>query len=290
MESFTIEEYKKTHSEISNLKIKLKEVNQKKEYWFTRKESLKKDLNNYIAKIKEIRSQKDQKKIELTQLKSERDKYNSIVKELISKIKNINDEKAKAFKKYNVSINPKKIQEKINELEKKVETETNFEKEKKLMEEIKKLKKVYGETSEVLKIAEEANKLSREIRDTRKKANEFHRKVIETTRDTTYSVFMEISNKITEVKSLQEQAFQTFIDYKNVYSNLNEDMRKKLETHDMLTKVLSKNNELKKHNEMEKSRKIVKDKSMKAEEKLKNKKKLTTDDILALQGKEMLEN
>ena len=103
MDNFNaIEEYKKVQSEINLLRDKLKDINQKKEHWFQKKESLKKDINEHITKIKELRSQKDQKKQELDQLKGERDKYNSLVKELISKIKNINEDKINAFKKYNV--------------------------------------------------------------------------------------------------------------------------------------------------------------------------------------------
>src|SRR3989344_3612255 len=283
MDNFNaIEEYKKVQSEINLLRDKLKDINQKKEHWFQKKESLKKDINEHITKIKELRSQKDQKKQELDQLKGERDKYNSLVKELISKIKNINEDKINAFKKYNVKIDPSKIQEKINNLEKKVEIETNFEREKKL-------KKVYGETSELFKIAEEVSNLSKQIKEARKKANEFHKKVLDSANDATYGVFMEFSQKITETKSLQEQAFQNFIDYKNQYSQSAEELKKKLETHDMLSNVLSKNNQLRKLQEMEKTKKIINDKSMKVEEKLKNKKRLTTDDILALQGKDLIE-
>src|SRR3989344_986433 len=83
MDNFNaIEEYKKVQSEINLLRDKLKDINQKKEHWFQKKESLKKDINEHITKIKELRSQKDQKKQELDQLKGERDKYNSLVKEL----------------------------------------------------------------------------------------------------------------------------------------------------------------------------------------------------------------
>lgn len=290
MQDFTVEEYKKATSEVSNLKSQLKEINQKKEYWFTRKEDLKKDINSLIAKIKEIRSQKDIRKKEVDELKAQRDKYNSVVQELISKIKNLNDEKAKAFKDYNVKIEPSKIQEKINQLEKKVEIETNFEREKKLMDEIRKLKKVYDETSGVFKIVFEASKLYKEIKDARKKANEFHRKVQESARDPSYAIFAELSKKITETKTFQEQAFQTFIDYKNKYYTANEDLKKQLDTLEMLNRVLNKNREVKKIQETERNKRILNEKTRIVEEKFRSKKKLTTEDLLVFQGKELLED
>ncbi len=290
MQDFTIEEYKRTNTEVSTLKSQLKEINQKKEYWFIRKEDLKKDINNLITKIKEIRSHNDTKKSEIQELKAQRDKFNSIVQELISKIKNLNEGKAKVYKEYNVKTDPSRIQQKINELESKVEIETNFEKEKKLMEEIKKLKKVYDETSVVLKIADEANKLHKEIREARKKANEFHRQVQESARDSPYAIFTELSKKITETKTLQEQAFQTFIDYKNKYSKANEELKKRLDTLDMLNRVLNKNKEVKKIHETERNKKILKEKTRIVEEKLKNKKRLTTEDLLVMQGKEFIDD
>lgn len=290
MQDFTVEEYKRVNTEVSNLKDQLREITQKKEYWFHRKEDLKKDINSLITKIKEIRSHNDTKKAEIQELKAQRDKYNSTVKELISKIKDLNEEKAKVFKEYNIKIDPLKIQEKINELEKKVEIEPNFEKEKKLMEEIKKLKRVYGETSVVLKIAGETSNLYREIRAARKKANEFHRQVQESARDSSYFIFAELSKKITETKTLQEQAFQTFIDYKNKYGKNNLELSKRLETLDMIGRVLNKNKEVKKMHEIEKNNKILKEKTKVVEEKLKTKKMLTTEDLIVLQGKEFVED
>jgi len=219
MSNVTLENYKKVQADISQFKTRLNEINEKKEYWFKKKEDLKKELNELIQKIKEIKAEKDRKNVELQQLKEQRDKYNYEVQRLIKNIRNLNEEKSNAFKKYNIKVDPTKIQQKINELEKKVEIETNFDKEKKLMEEIKKLKKAYEETTEVRQIAEKAYHLEKEIRESKKKADEFHRKIQEITKDTGYEVFMELSKKITELKKEQEDAFQRFIDHKNEYSN-----------------------------------------------------------------------
>lgn len=284
MSNVTLENYKKVQEEISKIKEKLNEINEKKEHWFKKKEDLKKELNELIHKIKEIKAEKDRKNLELQQLKEQRDKYNDEVKKLIEGIKKLNKEKGKVFQKYNVKIDPAKIQEKINELEKRVEQEVNFEKEKKLMEEIKKLKKSYEETSEVRQIAEKAQVLDKEIKDTKKKADEFHRKIQEITKDTSYEVFMELSRKINELKKEQEAAFQKFIDFKNEYANASHELNNKMDEYHVLRLVFSKDREAKKIEHEEKQKSFLKEKIKLIEEKFRSKKKLTTEDIIAMQG------
>lgn len=284
MSNVTLENYRKVQQDISELKEKLKGINEKKEHWFKRKEDLKKELNSLIAKIKEIKAEKDKKNLELQQLKEQRDKHNDEVHRLIKNIQGINKEKAKALKKYNIKLDPAKIHEKINELENKVEIETNFEKEKKLMEEIKKLKRSYEESSEVRKIAEKAQLVEKEIKESKKKADEFHKKIQEITKDTSYEVFMELSRKITALKKEQEDAFQKFIDHKNEYSNANHELKNKIDELQVLKLVFSKDKEAQKIQKEEKQNSIIKEKIKVVEEKLKSKKKLTTEDLIALQG------
>lgn len=284
MSNITLDNYKKVQQDISQIRERLDDTEEKKEHWFTKKEDLKKDIQILINQVKEIKAEQDKKNIQLQDLKKQRDKYNDEVKQLIKKIKNINEEKAEAFKKYNVKVEPSKIQQKINELEKKVEIEINFEKEKKLMEEIKKLKKVYEESSEIIKIAEKAHSLEKEIRESRKKADEFHKKIQEITKDTGYDVFIELSKRITELKSTQEDAFQKFIDYKNKYAEASRELKNRLDETKLLEMVLSKSKEVLKIKQEEKQKQFIKEKSKLVEEKIKAKKKLTTEDLITMQG------
>ena len=284
MSNATLENYKKVQDDISQLKDKIRDINEKKEGWFKKKEDLKKELNEHINKIKAIKAEKDKKNIELHQLKEQRDKYNDQVKALIEKIKKINKEKSKAFQKYNIKIDPEKIQQKINELERRVEQEVNFEKEKKLMEEIKKLKKSYEDSAEVREIADKSLILDKEIKEAKKKADDFHRKTQEIMKDTGYDVFMEHCKKITEIKKEQEDAFQNFIDHKNAYAKANEELMTKMEDHRVLRLVFSKDKEVQKIEREERQQSFIKEKIKLIEEKFRIKKKLTTEDIIALQG------
>ncbi len=289
MPELNIEEYKKLQNEVSQLKSQLTDINQNKEHWFKHKEDLKKEIANLILKIKEIKNEKDKKNLELDELKKQRDFYNTEVKTLINTIKEVNEEKSDAFKKYNIRVDPKNIQYKINELEKKVEIETNFEKEKKLMIEIRKLKKTYGEVSELAKISEKESEISRNIRTARKKANEFHQKIIDITKNTSYDVFIILSKKINELKKIQEEAFQKFIEYKNEYSNINYQLNSRSEDLGVLRAVFSQNKEIKKIEKHEKDRKIIAEKTKQVEHKLKTKRKITTEDLIILQGKDIID-
>ncbi len=278
------EQIKKISSELSQLKSQIAEVAKQKEFWFRKKEDLKKEINDMIKKIKEIKVENDKSNIEVHDFKKNRDKYNAEVHDLIGKIKKVNEEKEKELKKSKIAVDPSRIQAQIHALEKQVETETNFNKEKKLMEQIKRLKKSYAEFSSVMKINDEAKKISNEIKESRKKANEFHKQIQSVTKDTNYQGFMEMSKKITEVKKVQEDAFNKFIEFKNKYLELNKAFKVKLEEAKPFQEQIEKEHENVKQQYAEKQSKILKQKTEQVEDKIKKKKKLTTEDILAFQG------
>lgn len=278
------EQIRKISQELSSLKLQISEAAKQKEFWFRKKEELKKEINTLIKQIREVKSEKDESNIQAQDLKKNRDKYNSEVHELIEKVKKLNEERIKELKKHNVQLDPSKILAKINSIEKQVETETNFNKEKKLMEEIKRLKKSYSEFSGIMKIEEESKKLSSAIKESRKKANDFHKRIQELTKEGSYGEFMELSKKITDLKKVQEDAFNKFIEFKNKYLQLSQEFKKKQEEAKPFQEQIEKEHESQKFQQQEKQIKILKQKTEQVEEKIKKKKKLTTEDILAFQG------
>lgn len=281
-----LEEYKAVQQEISQLKLKLQDIAKKKEYWFEKKESLKKEIKDLITNIKDLKTEMDKKAAEVRDLKANRKRYNSEVKDLIKKIKKLNSDKEKAFKDYHVKIDPSKILEKINSLEKKVEIETSFDKERKLMEEIKKLKKVYEESSGAFKLVQETQHIDKEIKTSRRKADEFHQKIRKITQDNNYARFLEISKQITALKQTQEEAFQIFIEHKNEYLKVGQELKHKLEHLNKLKSFFEKDKELGRLEQEMKKKDILKHKAADVEEKIKKKKKLTTDDLLVFQSRD----
>ena len=51
--------------DISEIKLKLDDINEQKEFWFTRKENLKKVINDLIVEIKGIKTERDKRNTEL---------------------------------------------------------------------------------------------------------------------------------------------------------------------------------------------------------------------------------
>ena len=264
-----------------SLQKRVSELNKQKEFWFNRKEDLKKELNELVKKIKEFKLERDKANVSIESLRSQRNAYSSKIKDLIKQIKKLNKKKNKFLKRYDVKIDPSRIREKINELEKRVEIEVDFKKEQKLMKQINELKKSYAESPELNEILEKSKMISAEITETKKKADEIHQKIIEYTKDKGYSTFIELSKKISEIRKQQEDAFQKFINFKNEYINASNELRKLLEH----IKNNKNKNIVKSQEKESRIMDIIKKKVEFVEQKLKQKKKLTTEDIIAYQGK-----
>lgn len=276
--------YHENKAQVDGLKDRLKQINEQKELWFNKKEELKTILNEKIKQIKDFKSQKDQSNLEVPKLKEERNKFNFKVKELVEKIRTLNKEKEKTYKKYDMKFSPEKIQEKIKELEQQIEIEVNYQKEKKLMEEIKKLKKIYEEVEGVIQISNEAKKINKEIDESKAKADEFHKKIQASMKDNKYSDFIALSKEITGIKKEQEVAFQKFIDYKNEFNKLNKQLKESNKPLEKTKKELNHKKMLHSIEREAKTKEILEQKTKEVEEKISKKKKITTEDLIAFQG------
>jgi uncharacterized coiled-coil DUF342 family protein len=275
--------------EIKDLKESLNQINEQKETWFKKKEDLKKQISKLIKKIKEIKKKKDGSAELIQNLKKQRDEFNKEVKKLISEIKSINEKKGKILKEKKIKFNPEELNEQIEKLETKVETEAlSFENEKKLMRRIKQLKKSLSESSGVENIFKLSKEISGKIDMSKEKAQEFHSKLQEEFKKSkvSYEDFMEISKQISKLKIEQEKAFKKFIDFKNKFLEVNEELKNKLvKAGKIQEKINAIDSNLKRKREKEKKQ-IFEKKTKEIEEKLKNKKKLTTEDLLIYRGSE----
>ena len=270
---------KKLKTEIIELKKTLNTLNVEKEEWFTKKESLKKDVANLISQIKKIKFSKDKDNKETQKLKAIREKHNNEVKKLIAKFKKLNEEKLKIMKDKKITFDPAQLVKRIDELDYSVETEAlSFDKEKKIMTQIRQLKKQLEEASEVQGLFKELKVVSNQIKETKDKAEEAHKKLQEIKKDqNTYEEFMKLTKQINELKKKQEDAFSKFIDSKNKFSGINKQLKEKLKD----AKDINLKETIKVEN---KQAKVLEQKTKEVEEKLKKKKKLTTEDLLVFQG------
>ena len=266
-------------SDITSLKRSLNELNILKERWFSKKENLKKDISKLIGVVKVIKFKRDKSNKEVLELKKHRDQHNKEVQDLIKKFQELNKEKQKILKDKKITFDPADIIKKIEALEFKIETEGfSFEKEQGIMKQIKQFKKQLGDASEVQSLFKELKELSDKITETKRKAEEFHNKIKETIKTQhNYSEFIEVTKKINALKKEQEQAFKNFIDSKEKFSKVNEDLKKKLkEAKEIGDEIIGKNKRETDH--------MLEQKTREVEEKLKTGKKLTTQDLMVFQS------
>lgn len=274
--------------EISNLRNKLDDLNVEKEKWFNAKEDLKKKVSELIKSIKELKSKNDSFNINVEKLKKDRNSNNNKVKDLINNVKRLGIEKSEIFKKSGIKEDPSRIKERINKLELSIETEGfSFSKEKKVMDEIKKFKRILSEASGAADISNKMNKISKEIDETRDKAEESHNELqqcINENKDK-YDEFIRLSKQINESRSKQEEAFKRFLELKKEFSLTNNLLKEKL----LEANVIGANIEEHKIELQEKRKlreeKVLEEMAKEVEEKLRLGKKLTTQDLIIMQGK-----
>jgi uncharacterized coiled-coil DUF342 family protein len=262
--------------DISSLRTKLNELNKQKEDWYSKKENLKDEIKRLVKGVKDIKNISDSTRKNITQHKGGRDNYNKKVKELIEEIKKLNQEKKDVFKKLKIK-DPIRIKKDIDKLEESIEVEAfSFDKETKIMKKIKDLKKVYQESSQATELLDKIDHISKEIEETRNKAQDYHNKFIDSIKGNkgSFNSFMELSKKIFNLNKEQETAFEKFINFKKEFAKVGNLLKEKLlESKVIKDKLINE--------EQEKNRMLKEKQKNIVEEKLKAKKKLTTEDLLA---------
>lgn len=272
--------------DISILRMNLEKKYQEKESWFQKKEALRKEVLQSITEIKTIKKALDQAKTIQNQLKAQRDIHNQQTKALIVQIKPLQEEK-KTQKKQNPWISIHRIQQTIERLDTKIETEVmEFEKEKQLMTKIKKLKKQLDEQLIALEGRQQYYQLSKEIREVKKKADDFHNQLHEAREKERqqFEEFIALTKKITGLKRQQEDAYQHFLALKQEYSTLAKDVKGKFQEKRRISAQRKEERLRAEKQRQQRTQRLLEEKSKDIEEKLKSKKKLTTEDLIAFQG------
>ncbi len=288
----TKQDYETARKVAMDLRSELAAIGKKKEFWFERKEQLKGDIKKTIAELKKLQGERDGVQQGLQKIKGERDKYNKEVQRVIAELKKINEQKKKMFSNFQGRVNPASVAEKIDKLEERVEIETDFKKEQKLMEQIKKLKKSHNEMKGLRELQEKGSSLTKELKELKKKADDFHKQVQDMAKDSSYAKFMQLSKHITSLKKTQEDAFAEFVNHKNLYQEKYKAYKSQLKELKELQEKLGIEHKPKprpkesarKKEEKEQKRALAK-KTQEVEEKIKKGGKLTTEDLIAFQGK-----
>lgn len=272
---------------IKELRDKLNDLNQKKEEWFKKKEELKAQIGQTISQIKEAKGENDTLNKDISGFKKSRDEFNSKVKDLIARIKDLNKQKDEMIAKAKFKGNPSEIKSRIDKLEESLETQAvSFDKEKKIMKEINALKKQYESVKGIDKVLNEIDDISRQITEAKKKGDEFHNMLRGNTsaNKESYEKFMKLSKDISKLKKTQEEAFNTFIKFKQEYADVSRELKEKLE---LLNGVHETEGAERKQYKREKKAEMareLKKKAREVEEKFRKGKVLTTEDLITFQG------
>jgi len=275
------ERYHHLQCEFPHLRKSVQNAGRNKEMWFKKKESLKEKIKILSLELQDLQSQQQNDSSSLKELKQQRDQYNSEVKKLISHIKEVKDEKERLHNRFQGKVSPDQVLQKITFLEKKVEMEVDFKKEQKLMEEIKKLKRQYDEGSDLQSLVEKERILQQHIRESRKKADTFHHKVLDINNQSGPAVFIKKVKTLVSLKKEQEEAFRLFIEQKNSFLSLQTQLKAIQKELAPLSLAFKEKPRASLRAEQKKS---LVEQSQRVEEKIRLGKKLTTEDLLAFQG------
>ncbi|MBI2671383.1 hypothetical protein HYX16_00445 [Candidatus Woesearchaeota archaeon] len=275
--------------EINSLAKRLQEVNQEKAQKIKDRGSVRNEIRTLLDSLKNLKtSSTGNFKENLEKLRNQRDKCNDEVKKLSSELKELKNKQLKLEKKSKISLDePLKIKEKIDQLEKKVETEVvSFEKEKKIMDEIRKLKDIFKKSAEFFHINQQIDLVSKSMHEVREAANSFHNSFISLVKSgrERSRQYKEIFRKLDFLRQNEEIKKNEVLDAKKNIDTVNNELNTKL-----IAIGKTKINIPKTNKQLENER-IIEEKTKIVEEKLKNKEKLTTEDLIVYQNKLNKEN
>ncbi len=288
----TIEQ--KNEQNIPSQRAKLEEINQKKEEWFRKKEELNKQIGELITSLKKLNPEIDEAKKKERELRQKRDENNRKFLEFLDKSKELVRDKKLLEEKFGHGATSEKIKSKIEKLEYTIETEVfSMTKEKKVMDQIRGFKKVLAETSSSGDYRAQMQEISPIITSAKEEADKAHKELRELQKENRkkFKEYMINSRKVNQLKKEQREAFKNFVTYKTEFLKLNAELRAQMPTSSQMHHK-KKERKYQQHHDIRRvqedfidNARLIENKVKEVEQKIKDKKKLTTQDILAMQGK-----
>ena len=271
---------------IAQLKAQLNQINDQKENSFSKKDEISKHIAKLISEAKNSKTKRNELTKQVRESKSKREEYNKQISDRIMKIKELEKEKNEILRKHNIKEDPSSIKRLIDKLEYGIETEVmSFQKEQKVMKQIKELRKKYNEAKNISGVWETISKLSNEMNDLRKNANDFHHKVqvSATQSQEKHEQVLEASKEIDELRQKEEDAYKKFFELKKQFVDVNNKLKAKLLEMNEINSELSKNKLEVQKQVKAKQEKTIEEKKKTVQEKMKKGGKLTTEDLLIFQ-------
>ncbi len=277
--------------DIPTLRAKLLEINAQKEEWFTKKEELNKEIAGLIESLKKLNPEINEAKKRERELLQKRNENNKKFREFLAKSKELVKGRNVLEEKYGHGATPSNIKERIEKLEYSIETNVlTMSKEKKIMDEIKLMRKTLEEAGPIANYKNEMKEISQVITQAKEEADKCHNelKMLQKENKKNFKEYLFNSRKVNQLKKSQREAFNNFVKYKTEFVQLNSSLKQSMPEKKRRERPREQRfhepNRLQ-HEFIENAR-IIDENVRRVEKKIKEKKKLTTQDIIAMQGKE----
>jgi len=283
--------------EFEALRTELLAANKRKEEVFLKKQTVGQQIAEKIKLVNEFKQRRNDLTKQVRELKVKRDSFNEIINAKIDDIKKLTDGKPNPFARPPPRMggrgsdrednDPASIKRKIEALEYKLETQPmSFDAEQKINKQIRDLKKQYDEKMKAFAGMEEVMTKSHEIDTLKREANELHAQVTHLAADSQkhHEQLIDYSKEIDELKKEEETLYQTFLEHKKVFAEINAKLKMKQGVIDDARDVQREEKAKARRKKQDEETKTLKERAKEVEEKVKKKQKLTTEDLLALQG------
>ncbi len=280
------------------LRVKLEELDRRKESAFSRKQEAGGKIQERIQKIGEYRKLRNDLTLQVRELKKQRDALNTQITTKITEIKasrpatkpetaapaappkRLVDEKGRPM-------SPRDFERKIQQLEEKLETiPMSFEAEQKTNKLIKLMKKQLDSIAQSHGVSNELSVKSREIDALKRDANALHAKVTKMAKESQefHEKMLTLSAEIEALKTEEEGAYQEFLAHKQEYLLAAGDVREQQVEHRAARDAQRDQERSERKKKEAEEQKTLQQRAHEASEKMRKGEKLTTEDLLALQS------
>jgi uncharacterized coiled-coil DUF342 family protein len=278
--------------ELDALRVTLNQLNVEKESWFDKKREMSRQISELSRNIHDAKGKRNTFTKQVKDSKLRRSELNTTLKEKLVLMNKLQVEKQNITRKFGIRVDPSKIQQEIEQLEFRIETEgLPFSVEQQMMKRIAERKKFLEQAREVSDVFEKIHRLSKDIQKLQLKADETHKKVQSKAEmsQAFHEDLIESSTEIKELMTKEEEALKKFVESKGAYNSQNDLCRAKIDEINILrTKLGEMNFEEKKKAKSAEARKIT-EQEQSVEEKIKKGMKLTTEDLLVFQANEQMQ-
>lgn len=282
-----VQRLKDLRVQVSTLKKELNKLNREKESWYSKRSDVNKKITDLIGGVKGSKDERNELSGKVKELKEQRDELNKEINEKAAELKSLKENyDSKVGAKTSKEDNPALIKKQLERLDYVMQTQPmSFDKEQKMMKEIKSLRKKLDEMSAVLGDWEKISVLTKEVNKLRRKSNSAHRQIQRKAANsqTKHEAVIERSKEIDALKEEEQQYFEKFKEYKDLFTEKNNKLKELLKESDELRAVLQEA-DVKVDEDKKRQEQInLKEKAKEVNEKVKTGKKLTTEDLLIFQ-------